>query len=232
MVTRLRENVWWIDLQGVNAYLVDDGGVLTLVDAGMPWNHRKIARACTQVGDSIGDVDRILITHYDIDHVGGLGRIDGLSAPIFVGTADRPFLTGEEKPSWSTQKGLFQRAVDWWRTVPSLPVESVDDGDEIGSFVAYHTPGHTPGHTIYVSTELSVAFLGDLVCETGGKLRPAPRIICQDYQQTTDTIVSVADRLPSFEAACIGHGTPFARRGSEHFTDCVDRLRRKAPSRG
>lgn len=232
MVTRLRENVWWVDLQGVNAYIVDDDGVLTLVDAGMPWHHRKIARAITQVGESIGDIDRILLTHYDIDHVGGLGKIETLSAPVFIGSADRPFLTGEEKPAWSTQKGLFQRAVDWWRTVPSLPVESIEDGDEIGSFVAYHTPGHTPGHVIYVSTTLSVAFLGDLVRETGGTFRPVPRVLCQDYQQSTDTIVSLADRLPEFEAACPGHGTPFGKRGSEHFRECADRLRRQGPSRG
>lgn len=224
MVTRLRENVWWINLRGVNAYLVDDG-VLTLVDAGLPWHHRKLARALAQVGDSIGSVDRVLLTHFDIDHVGSLGKLGALEAPIYVGRSDLPYVTGAEKPDWSTWKGLSQRAVDWWRSPTSLPAKAVDDGDEIGSFVAYHTPGHTQGHVAYVSTDLSVAFVGDMVRESGGAFRPPPRLLCADYSQVTETIVSAADRLPTFEAACPGHGTPFVQKGSQHLNECASGLR-------
>lgn len=239
MVVELRDGVWWIDLVGVNAYLVedrevqrapserrqsDDDRTLTLVDAGSPWDRRALERAIVEVGGSVGAVDRVLVTHFDIDHVGTLHRMDRLDAPIYVGRADLPHLTGEEKPSWYVQKEALQRAVDWLRSPPSLPVEPVDDGDELGSFTAYHAPGHTPGHTVYVSEELSVAFLGDLVRERGGRFVAPPRLICHGYEQAKSSIVRLAEELPPFEAACQGHGVPFEEGGDERLAECARRI--------
>jgi len=225
MVTQLRENVWWIDLSGVNAYLADDDGELTLVDAGTPLSRRAIERAITSVGETIGAVDRILLTHFDIDHVGALHRIDPLDAPIYVGQADAPYLTGETSPPWHNHKGAFQRALDWLRDSPSMPVEPVADGDEIGSFTAYSTPGHTPGHTIFVSETLSVGFLGDLVRESGGEFEVPPRLLCYDHERARSSVVDAAQRTPAFEAACQGHGVPFREGGSERLANCADKLR-------
>jgi len=45
MATELAGGIRWFDLGGVNAYLIDDGGNLTLVDAGMPWHAPQVARA-------------------------------------------------------------------------------------------------------------------------------------------------------------------------------------------
>ena len=224
MVTRLGESVWWVDLLGTNAYVVDDEGVLTLVDAGLPWSGRTIGAALSTVGDAIGDVERVLITHYDIDHVGCLGHLDALDATVYVGRDDAPFFLRERRPALSSQKGLFQRAVDWWRALPDLPVERVDDGDTIGSFTAYHAPGHTSGHTVYASEVHSAAFLGDLVVESGGEFAPAPRFLCQDYEQNLETIREVTARLPPFEIAAQGHGIPFVEGGDRRLAACAERL--------
>lgn len=222
MVRQLREHVWWIDLVGVNAYLVDDGGTLTLVDAGSPWDRRAIEWAVTSVAGSISDVDRVLLTHYDIDHVGALHRIDALDATVYIGEADLPYLTGEAKPSWRGKKGAFQRALGWLSKPPSLPVEPVADGDEIGSFRAYHAPGHTPGHTVFASEELSVALLGDVVRETDGAYAVPPRIICSDHDQTKASVSKMAEELPEFEAGCQGHGVPFKEHGGDRLAGCAD----------
>lgn len=224
MVRELREGLWWIDLVGVNAYLVDDGGTLTLVDAGSPWDAAAIRRAITDVTADVGDVDRILVTHYDIDHVGALDRLEDLDATIHVGREDVAYLTGEEKPSLGNQKEIFQRAVDWLRSPPTLPVHPVDDGDEVGSFTAYRAPGHTPGHTVFASPEREVAFLGDLVRESGGRYVAPPRVISHDYDRTRRDIVTLAERLPPFEAGCQGHGTPFKAHGYDQLARCAARI--------
>lgn len=224
MVTQLGERVWWVDLTGVNAYLVDDGGTVTLVDAGLPWDGRRLVRAVAAAGHSVGDVERVLVTHYDIDHVGALAGVDGLDATVFVGRADRPYLVREARPSLAGRKELLQRAVDWWRDVPDLPVEAVDDGDTVGSFTAYHAPGHTAGHTVFSSDSLSVAFLGDVVRESGGRFEPSPWLICQDYGQNLRTIPAVAGRLPDVEIACPGHGVPFVEHGHKRLSACADRV--------
>lgn len=222
MVTRLAPNVWWIDLTGVNAYVVNDGGTLTLVDTGFPWQAGRVAKAITSVGDALGDVDRVLLTHFDFDHVGGLGKLDAIDAPVYIGRTDKPHLTGEDRPSILSPKGLFQRATDVWRPASSLPVEAVDDGDEIGSFTAYSAPGHTPGHTVYVSTELSAAMLGDAVREADGDLEVPPWFICESYTQTKETVRELSATLPAFDIACPGHGVPFSEAGSDRLRACAE----------
>ena len=220
----LREGVWWIDCGGVNAYLVDDGGTLTLIDAGLPWNRKTIQQAVSDAAGSLADIDRVLLTHYDIDHVGTLAKLDGLDAPVYVGRDDYPFVTGERSPPWRNHKGAVQRAVGWLTDPPTGPVEPVDDGDELGSFTAHHAPGHTPGHTVYVSEELSTAILGDLVRENNGSFAPSPYIISYDTAAVRSSIRSLAANFPTFEVAAPGHGLPFKRNGSERFADCAHSL--------
>jgi len=226
MSTKLRENVWWMALSGVNAYLVDDGGTITLIDAGTPLDRRAIEQGITSAVGTIAEVDRILLTHFDIDHVGTLHRIEALHAPIYVGAADSQYLTRERRPPWRNHKGAFQRLVDVVRQSPSMPTETVADGDRIGSFTAYSTPGHTPGHTAFVSEALSAGFLGDLVRESDGDLVAPPAMICYDHEQARQSIVDLADRAPDFEAACPGHGVPFKEGGSQRLVDCAERIKR------
>lgn len=212
MVTTLADGVWWVDLQGTNAYVVDDGA-LTLVDTGFPWQAGAVERALGRIG-SVGDVERVLVTHADLDHVGGLGRIDGLDATVYVGAADEPYLLGEERPPWDNRKGAFQRVTDLLRSAPALPVKPVDDGDTVGSFTAYHTPGHTPGHTAFVSEALSVGLLGDLVAANDGAYDLPPWYLSYDDDRARESLIAFADRTPAFEVACQGHGSPFVTDGS------------------
>jgi len=224
MVTRLGADVWWYDLRGVNAYLVDDGGTLTLVDTGNPWNGRDLILGLSDLDYSLQDVERVLMTHYDFDHVGGLGRLHGLDATVYVGAADAPLLTGQSKPPLSNHKGALQRALSVFLTDSVLPVEPVADGDEIGSFTVHHTPGHTPGHVAYVSDDLSAAFLGDLVRETGGELGAMPWVVSYDTNEIAESIRTLSDRAGDFEIAAMGHGVPFRLRGGDRFADLAASL--------
>lgn len=224
MVTRLADGVWWVDLPGVNAYIVDDDGVLTLVDGGFPWSSDTLAAAITEVDEAIGDVERILLTHFDLDHVGGLGALAGLDAPVYVNRIDAPFLLREQKPGLRNRKELSQRVLDWLRSPVSLPVERIDDGDTVGSFTAYHTGGHTAGHTVFASEFLSVAFLGDVVRESSGRFEPSPWIITQNYAENLAAIPDLVEKLPSFEIAAPGHGVPFRESGDQRLADCAERL--------
>ncbi len=221
MSRELREHVWWIDCGGVNAYLVDDGGTLTLIDAGLPWNRKTIQQAVADAAGSLAKIDRVLLTHYDIDHVGTLAKLDDLDATVYVGRDDYPFVTGERAPPWRNHKGAVQRAFGWLTDPPTGPVEPVDDGDQLGSFTAHHAPGHTPGHTVYVSEALSTAVLGDLVRENNGRFAPSPYFISYDTSAVRSSIRSLAEELPAFEVAAPGHGVPFKRGGSERFADCA-----------
>lgn len=223
-------NVWWLDLGGVNAYLADDGGDLVLVDAGTPRSAAAIARGIRESGHEITDVARVLVTHYDLDHVGALSRL-GLDAPVYVGREDAYVLARQRKPDWRNHKGLLQRVTAPFVSTPDLPIRPVEDGDGVGGFTAYHAPGHTPGHTIYVAGDEqgddvpSVAFLGDLVREANGRLEASPWVVSYDTGEVKRSIRMLADRVPDFEMAAMGHGTPLATDGSERLRELARRMR-------
>jgi glyoxylase-like metal-dependent hydrolase (beta-lactamase superfamily II) len=222
MVTELLEGVWQIDCGSVNAYLADDDE-LTLVDAGTPRDVGTIRAAIEEAGFSARDVGRVLITHFDVDHVGTLGKL-GIDAPVYVGAGDVGFLVGDEKPPLGNRKGALQRALRLFVSAPTTEVRTVADGDTIGSFTAFQTPGHTPGHTAYVSDELDVAFVGDLVLESGGDLRASPWYLSYDTDRVRDSIHYLADCEPAVEVLAMGHGTPFIRDGSVRLAELGERI--------
>lgn len=224
MATELADDVWWYDLRGVNAYLVEDEDTLTLVDSGMPYARRQLILGLDHAGYSPSDIDRVFVTHYDFDHVGGLGRLQRLNATVYVGAPDAPYVSRTESPDWHNHKGLFQRVTRPLLSAPADSVEPVEDGDTVGSFTVYHTPGHTPGHVCYVSEELSVAFLGDLVREDDGKLEASPWIMSYDTDQVRSSIERLAREELTFEVAAMGHGVPFRKRGSERLEELAARL--------
>lgn len=225
MVTALADGVWWYDLGGVNAYLIDEeiatGGEasgVTLIDAGMPWHGTRLIGGIADAGYELADVDRILLTHYDLDHVGGLADLDGLDATIHVGRADADLVTRKGRPPWDNHKGLFQRVTGPLVSPPSNAVETVADGDTLGSFTVYETPGHTPGHVAYVSEAASVGMLGDLVRESDGALDASPWFISYDTDAVATSIRDLSERAPAFDVLGIGHGRPFQRGGSDRLT--------------
>ncbi|WP_049901050.1 MBL fold metallo-hydrolase [Halococcus agarilyticus] len=223
MATRLGDGIWWFGLRGVNAYLVEDD-VLTLVDAGTPLDAGAIAAGIEETGHAVRDVERVLLTHYDMDHVGTLSRLDDLDAVVRTGAADAAMLTGETNPPWRNHKGALQRATGPFLGC-DLPVAAIDDGDSVGTFTAYHTPGHTPGHTAFVSEERSAGFLGDLVFESDGSLDSSPWLVSYDTDEARESVRSLAERAPAFDALGMGHGVPFVRDGDQRLADLARQLR-------
>jgi glyoxylase-like metal-dependent hydrolase (beta-lactamase superfamily II) len=225
MLKHLRGDVWQIDCGGVNAYLADDDGALTLIDAGTPRDGDRIRTAIGEAGYDVQDIERVLITHYDVDHVGALaGLVEASDATVYMGAADAPFLMGKEKPPGLTRKGAFQRIAGLLVSRLDHDPELVADGDEIGSFLAYHTPGHTPGHTAFVSDDLDAAFVGDLVFEDEGQLDPSPWYLSYDTNTVRESIHDLADRAPAVDVLAMGHGVPFVRDGSIRLAELGERI--------
>jgi glyoxylase-like metal-dependent hydrolase (beta-lactamase superfamily II) len=212
---RLGDRLWRLDLGSVNAYLVDDD-VLTLVDAGTPWSANGIVAGVGAAGFDVVDVERVLVTHYDLDHVGALAKLTpDLKAPVRIAEPDLSYFVGTDAPPLGNHKGALQRVTRPLLSVPDLPVEPVEDGESVGSFRAYHTPGHTPGHVCYVSEDRDAALVGDLLRESGGRLEPSPWLLSYDTDAVGESVRTLAARAPSFSVAGPGHGDPVEERASD-----------------
>ena len=229
MARRLTDGVWLLDLGlvppfAMNGYLIDDGE-LTLVDPGLPWNRPSLRSEMADAGYAAGDLDRVLVTHFDLDHSGGLrGLPADWRGPVYMGATDAAIARGDTDPKRRHHKGLFHMLVRWLFPLPEgTTLTDVEDGDEIGAFTAYHTPGHNPGHMVYLH-ESGVAFLGDLVWEDGGRLTPPFWLDSYDMRGVHESIRDLTRRVPPFEVAAMAHGDPITTNGRRALLDCSARL--------
>lgn len=217
-------HVWRMRLRGVNAYLVADDG-LTLVDAGTPWDADKIRTRIHDVGHDLADIDRVLLTHYDLDHVGALAKLGlGPDVDCYLASPDAEYLTRARSPPLGNHKGLFQRVTEFLLTPPPFDIRPVEDGQEIGPFVAHRTPGHTPGHTAFVHDEYDVAFVGDLVRTIDGELHPSPWLLSYSLREVKSSIQKLANRIPETDVLAVGHGHPVRRNGGIALRQLADRF--------
>ena len=220
MSRELADGVWTIPCRGVNAFLVEDEGDVVLVDAGTPWDGATIREGVRDAGFELADVERVLVTHYDVDHVGALAKLDDeLDATVYASGTDGRILTSERKPPLRGKKAILTRLVSIPLVErPDLEVRFVEDGDTVGSFEVFETPGHTPGHLCFVSETLGVGLLGDLVRgKADGTLGRVPWVVDGNRRRAGESIRDLAERAPSFEVACMGHGDPLASGGRDEL---------------
>jgi glyoxylase-like metal-dependent hydrolase (beta-lactamase superfamily II) len=165
-----------------NAYLVNTGSKLIMIDAGggqssgavfggLPANLKAAGYAPEQV-------DIILITHLHPDHFGGLLSADGNpaypKATVYLAKAENDFWTSDEEPNLDVPPAMKEHftaarklakktaeqylALKQWKTFENtdLPVADVK---------AVPLPGHTPGHTGYeiASEGKSLLAIGDAI---------------------------------------------------------------------
>ena len=229
---RLTDDVWWLEAHprspfSANVFLVEDGDVVTLIDAGLPWDAGRLRSCVETAGFSLGEIDRVLLTHFDLDHVGGLSRLaPDLDAPVYAGELDARLAAGEWHPPWSSPKGVFHRLLRRAFSIPaSFSVEQVTDGDRIGGFTAYHTPGHNPGHTAYVHESLGIGLLGDLAWTGDGDGFVTPFWWdSYDLDALRDSAREFARRAPGFSVAASGHGRPIEPGGDRAFRRFAETL--------
>lgn len=213
MATELADGVWWFDLGRVNAYLYEAEDPV-LVDAGTPGSAATLRDGIEAAGYRVADVGHVLVTHYDVDHVGGLERLDdAMDATVYAQPPDVEHLRGASSPSVTTLKGISQRFMGLSVAAPDLTVEAIEDGDEVAGLTAYATPGHTAGHTAFVDAQ--VGFLGDLVVGDHGRLDFPPWYLNRDTAEVRESVRSLAERTPAFEVAAPGHGDPLPSNGHE-----------------
>ena len=183
----------------IHAYLAGD----VLFDAGA----RQMARPMLHQmqGHSVRSV---AMTHVHPDHQGGAHVIcETLNIPLACPAGEVDRMEGREPmPSWS----LPMRLSDWLMTGPAHPVaRALREGETVGDFTVYDTPGHSQGHVVYFRERDRLAIVGDVVngmnLRTGlpGPSRP-PDFVNEEPQKVNDSIRKLAELEP--RTVCFGHG--------------------------
>jgi len=162
----------------VNCYLIVDADELTLIDTGLPGDAKKILRYVEGLGRKPGDVKRIIITHADGDHVGGLAALKSATSARVYANAVEAEAIAAGRPSRGLKaddpllKLVFAITGRVFKASPAQVDEFVTEGQVLpvlGGLRVVETFGHTPGHISLFAPLSSILFVGDsLVSEKNG----------------------------------------------------------------
>lgn len=225
----------------INAYLVEEAGRVTIVDAGVAGFYKDLPNELASMGRTIDDVDALVLTHGHSDHIGFAERLrTERRVPVSVHEADAALARGEvpnpAKGFGPTKLGplagflWFSLIKGGLRTTHIGEVSTFGDGatlDVPGTPRVILTPGHTPGSAALHFTSRDALLIGDALATysvTTGAHGPQIAPFTADSKQAVDSLT----RLEDVEASWVlpGHGDAWSGGVSE----AIRLVRRSAAS--
>ncbi len=229
----------------VNAYLLEEGGEVTIVDAAMPGYWRMLPAELAAMGRTLEDVRAIVLTHGHSDHIGFAEKArKDRGIPVSVHEADALLARGKVRnPAKGTGPvrplallrfiglGLLKGG---WHIDRLTQVATFGDGatlDVPGAPRVILVPGHTPGNAALHVASHDALLVGDsfstLAVTTGAT---GPRIA--PFTADAAEALRSLDRLAGVEASWVlpGHGEPWTG-GVEEAVRMVRARAAAAPDR-
>jgi glyoxylase-like metal-dependent hydrolase (beta-lactamase superfamily II) len=223
-----------------NWYLIEDGGRLTVVDAGVPTSWRSFLAALQSLGRSADDVEAVVLTHAHFDHVGFAERArTELGVPVYVHENDAPLARhpwryDHERPRsayLATQPRALPIVAALVRTRAFFPAPVKEvrrhEGGELpvpGRPHAIFCPGHTLGHCALHLPDRGVILAGDaLVMLDPYTARRGPCLVARAATADSERNLRTLDALAATQAGTVltGHGPPW----TDGIEAAVDRAR-------
>lgn len=188
--------------------LLQDDNELILVDCGYPDSVPKLEHAMNQIGLSLNQLTKIIITHHDHDHMGALKEIKEQypSVQILCSKEEAPYITGQRKslrlqqaeaiqdtlPESEKEGGMqFQSFIAAIQKVDIHDVTIINSGDVLpfcGGIEVVDTKGHMPGHiSLYVKRDKTLIAGDALVVEDEELCMAMPQFIL-NVQDAHDSI--------------------------------------------
>ncbi|MDA7746384.1 MBL fold metallo-hydrolase [Psychromonas sp.] len=180
------------------AALVDPGG--------------EVERILTAIKNHQVTIDKIILTHGHLDHVGGT---EPLAAELGV-----PVIGPEKEDAfWLNQLEAQSAMFSFPNTSSFSPTQWLEDGDviEVGNIKLniLHVPGHTPGHVALFDAVSKQIIVGDILFNGSIGRTDFPR---GDHGQLISGIKKKLFTLPAETVVFPGHG-PTTTIGQEKVSN-------------
>ena len=217
-VESVADGVWLVrggfPKRGMNVYLLEDDGGVTVYDAGI---HDMVAGIKAAAAE-LGGIKRVVLGHGHEDHRGAAPE---LGAPVLCHEAEKSHAESErteyfdfsaiEKPH---MRFLYKRLLPLWDGGPCRIEGTVAEGDQVAGFRVVHLPGHAPGLIGLWRESDRLALVSDAfytvdpmkVTAPYGPPRVAHRAFNLDTDQARASIRKLAEMEPA--SAWPGHANP------------------------
>ena len=174
-----------------------------------------------KLGRRAEDIERIILTHYHLDHRGAAADIRRASgADVQIHISEAPYLRGELTYPNPINRGVApalaavaEPLVAATRGSP-LPAEPLYDGDVIdshGGLHVMHTPGHTRGSIVLWLPGEGLVFAGDTMMFRRGRLQEPNARVSEDSDMARVSLERLA--AADIETICFSHFEPMMNGG-------------------
>ncbi len=206
-----------------NPYLIIERTGLTLIDAGLPGSHRKILRYMADLGYAPKGLRRIIITHSDIDPIGGLSALRAATGARTFSSAIEAEAIAQGNPSRPVKARSFFRKILMgamkilFRSTRLQVDELLTEGEVLpvlGGLTVLETPGHTPGHISLYAPSAGILFCGDSMVATETGLLGSRPSVTWDRTQAEASVRKQAALGAAI--VCSGHG-PVVKDAASKF---------------
>ena len=227
------QGLWEIDEIGqeVHCYLWEWEEGYTLIDTGFPKDARTIMDALVGNKVALHAIRRIIVTHADPDHSGGLAQLRrATQATVVCHAVEKEYLENPQRrqvSSWYMRVRLAVASVlPKYHLRAVMPDVLVVDGQQLPEgFVVVHTPGHSPGHISLLHQGRRLLIAGDALSNRGSKLRAPTTRLTSDLPNAQRSIWKLAKRYgDDFETVVFGHGPPLLTNGGKRIKGLASEL--------
>lgn len=221
------------DVINMNPILILDEENVILIDTGLPDQLGKIAEEVSKAGVSIKDINKIILTHQDLDHIGNLASIIKNTEnyiEVLAHIDEKPYIQGDKSPVKMTPERLNAMSeeernsrIDMFNKAKANVTKTIEDGeilDYCGGIDVIHTPGHTPGHACFYLRRYKTLVAGDAMNVMDGKLVGPNPIFTLDMKQGIESL----KKLLNYDIKTIicYHGGIFTDRPKERIEEIIN----------
>ena len=244
---RIFTNVEMLELETIMAngpgaisplFIWDETDVV-LFDAGLPGMGAKFREAAADTGVPFERLNKILITHSDMDHVGSLSQIiqeAGAGITLMAHEEEIPYIECDLPPirmkqmeaGISSASGTMREQLVMmtenlrksYRMFKANVDKAIEDGEVLpfcGGITCIHTPGHTPGHMSYYHNNSKLLIAGDILQVIDGTLEKCPDYTILDNQAISESLKKLCRY--DIEVVVCYHGGIFQNNVSQRIIE-------------
>lgn len=208
----------------MNATLIWDDKNVILIDTGLPGQIENIREEVEKAGVSFDKINKIIITHHDLDHIGSLSSIVKNSKSeieVLAHSGERPYIEGDKIGIKITPERLSSMPDSMKETIKQLKTKVnriVKDEENLpycGGIEVIYTPGHTPGHICLYLRKYKALVTGDAMNVVNNELiGPNPEYTF-DMEQAMESLKKLTKY--DIETVICYHGGVFTKSSNERI---------------